>query len=369
MSTWKHDKGAGRTLTVLVAGSVITLNVTFAFLVHGAFPALRFFPQTNHAPPPAAQKTVSVLDIARRTGKTPAEVVVDLVLAAPPEALPGGAKAVTAFQGVPSTPVDLVCGARTGPGPVTAKGRGWTVANGTQVSNFNAGYTVTVSAYGAGQGAVAFNALQAQVNSHCANRNGTAYMVSSTGTGTDAATAWVNRSGTSTTAFFWRRGDLVAMVAATGHGVPMRIVKEYDARIAAALQGVCETTDSVAGDGTRSPYASSAGFTGLTVNRPVGLPAGVTAPPKISTDAPTPVPVVTLPDAPADPYWPAALPSPVPAPTPPPVLAYPTLTVNVPVRAQDNLGPGCGWAFTGQPVPHFDQTQADLQANADQERA
>ena len=363
LSTWKRDKGAGRTATVVVVAAAIGLNVIYAALVHAAFPGLLFASAPAAAAGATPAQTVSVAQVAARTGKTPAEVVIDQVLANTPT-LPSGARPATAFQGVPSTPMDVVCGPRKGPGPVTAKGRGWTVATGSQVGNFRAGYTVTMSAYGAGQGAVAFTALQAQVNAHCANRNGTAYIVTSAGVGTDAATAWVNRSGSTTTVFLWRRGDLIAMVAATGPGVPMNMVKEYDARMAAALAGVCAATDSVVADGSRNPYAGKALFTGLTTPRPVGLPAGVSAPaPAPVVDAPVVVPVVTLPTPPAAPYWPDTLPAPVVSPTAPAPLTYPATTTSIPVRVPDSQGPGCGWVFTGQPVPHFDQTTADQDAN------
>jgi hypothetical protein len=296
---------------------VIGLNITVAFLVHLAFPALRFFPGTDEARPVAKTQTASVADVARRTGKTPAEVVISLVLAARP-VLPAGARPVSALQGMPSSPVDLVCGTGTGPGPVTAAGRGWAVANGTQQTNLQSAYTVTVSAYGAGQGAVAFNALTRQVNDHCANRSGTAYLVGSTGAGVDAATARVNRSGGGITAFFWRRGDVVAMVAAAGSSVPMGMVREYDVRLAAALAGVCATNDSAAADAARSPYVDKAGFTGLSIAAPVDLPVGVIAPARVETPAVVDLPSVSLPAQPDFPFWPQKLPSPIPAPRPQP---------------------------------------------------
>jgi len=369
LSTWKQDKRARRTATILTVSLVFGLNVVFAFIVHSAFPALRFTPQGDGPRAVAKARAASVLDVARRTGRTPAEVVVSLVLAAPP-VLPSGAVPVTALQGVPSSPVDLVCGTRSGPGPVTAAGRGWTVANGSQVTNFRAGYTVTVSAFGAGQGAVAFRALAGQVNEHCANKSGTAHIVASTGAaGVDAATVWVNRSGGATTAFFWRRGDVVAMVATTGPSAPMGLVKEYDARIAAALAGVCVNADSTVSDGTRSPYVNKAGFTGLTLRAPVGLPADIAPPPPMATQALVILPAVKLPVEPDVPFWPLDLPSPVPAPRAPAIPAFPALTTTAPVRVQDEQGPGCGWSFTGQPVPAFDAAAAASDAAADAETA
>ena len=367
LSTWRRDKGAGRTATLLTVSSALALNLTVALLVHSAFPGLRFTPW-DEAPPVASAPGPSVADIAQRTGKTPAEVVVSLVLATPP-ALPAGAQPVSALQGVPSSAVDLVCGTGTGPGPVTAGGRGWTVGNGSQVTNFQAGYTVTVSAYGAGQGAVAFNALAGQVNDHCANRSGTAYLVGSTGTGVDAATARVNRSGAGTTAFFWRRGDVVAMVASAGRSGPMNMVKEYDARLAAALAGVCATNDSSAADAARSPYVNRAGFTGLINAAPVGLPVGVPAPARVAAPAVVDLPDVSLPDQPAFPFWPERLPTPVPAPTAPVLPDYPALTTTAPMQVLDGQGPGCGWAFTGQPVPNFDAAAAASKAAVDAGRA
>jgi len=367
LSTWRRDKGAGRTATLLTVASALGLNLTVAFLVHSAFPALRFTPGADE-PPAASATRPSVADVAQRTGKTPAEVVISLVLATPP-ALPAGAQPVSALQGVPSSAVDLVCGTRTGPGPVTAAGRGWAVGNGSQVTNLQAGYTVTMSAYGAGQGAVAFNALAGQVNDHCANRSGSAYLVGSTGAGIDAATARVNRSGGGTTAFFWRRGDVVAMVAATGPSVPMKMVKEYDARLAAALVGVCVTNDSAAADAARSPYVNRAGFKGLLNAAPVGLPSGVSAPARAPTPAVVDLPDVTLPEEPAFPFWPERVPSPVPAPTAPTIPDYPALTTMAPVQVLDGQGPGCGWAFTGQSVPNFDAAAAASKAAVDAERA
>ena len=367
-STWRRDNGAGQAATVLAVSSAIVLNVTVALLVHSAFPALRFFPGNDEARPAAKPAAASVADVAARTGKTPAEVVVSLVLAAPP-VLPAGALPVSALQGVPSSPVDLVCGTGTGPGPVTAGGRGWAVANGTQQTNLQSAYTVTVSAYGAGQGAVAFNALAGQVNEHCANRSGTAYLFGSTGAGVDAATVRLNRSGGGITAFFWRRGDVVVMVAAARSSVPMAMVKEYDARLAAALAGVCATNDSAVADAARSPYVNRAGFTGLITKAPVDLPPGVAAPTPMSTPAVVDLPAVSLPDQPDFPFWPEKLPSPVPAPTAPAVPAYPALTTTSPVQVLDGQGPGCGWSFTGQPVPNFDAAAAAAKAAADAETA
>jgi hypothetical protein len=369
LSIGKRDRQARRTVTILTVISAIGLNVIVAFLVHSAFPALLFTPQTDGPRPVAKARTTRVADVARRTGKTPAEVVVSLVLAAPP-VLPAGARPVTQLQGVPSSPVDLVCGPRTGPGPVTAGGAGWTVANGSQVRDLRAGYTVTVSAFGAGQGAVAFDALASQVNQHCVNKSGTAHLVASTGAvGVEAATVWWNRSGGATTAFFWRRGDVVAMVATTGASAPMGMVREYDARIAAALEGVCVTPSSTASDGTRSPYVNKAGFTGLTISAPVELPIGVADPAPVTTQAPVTLPVVNVPVAPDAPYFPEDLPAPVPAPTAPAIPAYPALTTTAPVQVQDVQGPGCGWSFTGQPVPTFDAEAAASKAAVDAETA
>lgn len=368
LNTWRRDNGAGRTATILTVSSVVVLNATVALLLHSAFPALRFFPGTDDALPAAAAAAPSVADVAKRTGKTPAEVVINLVLATPP-VLPAGASPVSALQGVPSSPVDRVCGTGTGPGPVTAAGRGWTVANGTQQTNLSAAYTVTVSAYGAGQGAVAFDALARQVNDHCANRSGTAYLVSSEGTGVDAATASVTRSGSRSSAFFWRRGDVVAMVAAAGPSVPMGMVKEYDARLAAALAGVCVNNDSTTADAARSPYVNRAKFTGLTITAPVRMPPGVAVPAPVSTPAEIDLPDASLPDKPDFPFWPEQLPRQTPAPTAPDVPDYPALTTTAPVGVRDGQGPGCGWSFTGQSAPNFDAAAAATKAAADAEAA
>jgi hypothetical protein len=45
------------------------------------------------------------------------------------------------------------------------------------------------------------------------------------------------------------------------------------------------------------------------------------------------------------------------------------LTTTAPVRVQDEQGPGCGWSFTGQPVPKFDATAAATKGAADAQTA
>ena len=87
------------------------------------------------------------------------------------------------------------------------------------------------------------------------------------------------------------------------------------------------------------------------------------------TPAVVDLPDVTLPEEPAFPFWPERLPSPVPAPTAPAIPDYPALTTTAPVQVLDGQGPGCGWAFTGQPVPNFDAAAAASKAAVDAEKA
>ena len=69
--------------------------------------------------------------------------------------------------------------------------------------------------------------------------------------------------------------------------------------------------------------------------------------------------------------WPLDLPTPVPTPDLPITPTLPPSATSVPSRAPDPIGPGCGWAFTGQVPPRYDEVQQVALARglADQARA
>jgi hypothetical protein len=96
-------------------------------------------------------------------------------------------------------------------------------------------------------------------------------------------------------------------------------------------------------------------------------PAGVSAVP--SAFVPTPVPSVSYPERPADPVWPAELPTPMEAPVTPVRPSAAPAATTYPSRLDDTVGPGCGWAFTGQVKPPFNEGQETLLAQTRAQQA
>jgi hypothetical protein len=139
------------------------------------------------------------------------------------------------------------------------------------------------------------------------------------------------------------------------------VAAEVDPTLVKALTGVCANQASTVADAVRSPWVARDQFVGLASPVPVTMapsptpraPSGVTPAPV--GWSPTPLPSVSVPERPADPVWPDTLPAvQVGSPLPPSILApAPTLSL-VPSRLADPVGPGCGWAFTGQTGPAYD---------------
>ena len=228
----------------------------------------------------------------------------------------------------------------------------------------------TVSVYTAGAGAVAF----AQWTSLLGRCAGPVSRFAASGPSTDAMVAGIGSVAgrPAASALFWRRGDVVGIVA-TPSSSPDGLAPaaaSLDTVMLTSMNTACASVSSTLADAARSPWIDGVTFTGLTHPVPVSVtpsplpvpPAGVTPPPP--SYSPTPLPSVSLPMRPADPVWPTDLPTPVASPVQPvfPVAA-PAVSV-IPSRADDPVGPGCGWAFTGQTPPPYDGVEQAAVANA-----
>jgi hypothetical protein len=298
------------------------------------------------APTPAASPTIDRVSLA----SSPAQGVITTMLR--PDVATGWTPAgAVAWSG--GTPFDTPCG-RPGVDAVLSGARVYSIGSRQVV--------LTVSAYSAGSGAVAIRDWLARIGS-C---SGAPVGVAAPGSPTpDAFVASSPAAGgvRGATAIFWRRGDVVAVIAVAMSGASgmTALAAQVDPALATALVGVCANPQSTVADAVRSPWVERDAFAGLTA--PVRVtaapsptpvpPAGVTPVP--STWSPTPLPSISYPQRPADPIWPSDLPTGgVASPVPPAVLLpAPTLSV-VPSRLDDPVGPGCGWAFTGQSAPPFD---------------
>jgi hypothetical protein len=331
-------------VVVLVAG--IFAVVTVLGLAMLGVPLLPRQAAAAATPTPTPSPTIDQVSLA----SSPAQGVITRMLGPGVAAgwTPAGA---VAWSG--GTPFDAPCG-RPSVDAVLSGARVYSVGTRQVV--------LTVSAYTAGSGAVAMRDWAARLGT-CATAP--VRVSASTVPSSDAFVATLPAAAgePGATAIFWRRGDVVAVIAVAipaAPGMPLLAV-QADPALVTALTGVCVNQASTVADAARSPWVAREQFVGLaspirvtTAPSPTPVPPpGLTPVP--STWSPTPLPSVSLPERPADPVWPADLPAGVvESPVPPAVLApAPTLSI-VPSRLDDPVGPGCGWAFTGQSAPPFD---------------
>lgn len=230
--------------------------------------------------------------------------------------------------------------------------------------------TVTAFAYPAGAGALVVD--DAQVTAlGCPD----ATVTGSPLLGVNA----VSVSTVETSVAIWRRGDVVMMGSVTDRGragdlsAAAGVFDTFDKALDRALDGVCVNETAGVDEALRSPYVSGEEFVGKATSEvvrrgPLGVPASVgavPAPDTVEVDVPAPALDVTilgtLPVAPvpAITKGPAVLPEPVAVPTYPSAPIRPARKTRVPHRLPDQVGPGCGWAFTAQTAPRFDQADAD----------
>lgn len=290
-----------------------------------------------------AQQATATAKQTADTAERPAQAVVESTLAEPPAGwTPRGPVVLGA-----SEPIAEGCDT-PGPAGVSDATRRFQVA-GRSVS-------VTVTAYGAGVGPIAVRDRIAALGSCPDVTAGT----SSTFAGVDAFVAWRSSSTLPPLALLgWRRGDVVVVVRTPGRdpGSLARLAQVLDTSLLARLAGRCAEIGSTLADASRSPYVQGVTFTGRLVPVPVTVDPLPT--PEGESPLPTlqPAPSISFPVRPTDPVWPTELPSPVGSPVLPSDPGPEPTATEVPSRAPDPTGPGCGWAFTGMPVPGFSQAE------------
>jgi hypothetical protein len=355
------DRDPGRTGRTAAAGATVAVvGVALAGLTVGAITASgvgllpRDQAQAAPAPPAAAPVERAVLVT------TPAQVAITAMVTRPPA--PGWSSAGTVTW-TAATPFDEECGRPGDLDAVLAAARAYTVGKDQVL--------VSVAAYSAGQGAPALASWSGALAT--CSQSGRVGRVRVDGPGGSGVAAWLRGAAGSPEAamLMWRRGDVLALVAVPTAS-PARLAERaavVDTALLAALAGRCADTSSTRADAVRSPWVSRSEFTGLTEPLTVAVePSPVPTPPPDVVPVPdswkaTPLPSVSMPVRPAEPVWPVDLPPPVASPSVPSRPDPAPVSTAVAARVADPVGPGCGWAFTGQVAPVYDEaTEAALTA-------
>lgn len=239
----------------------------------------------------------------------------------------------------------------------------WATARTRLLSDGGAEGQVFVAAYPAGGGGLAFQQASTAASSCATDSKETEFGVESFSYAKGGASVQVIR-----------RGDVLAVVASTpGDRLPGEgWLTALDDRLVALLGDSCRTVDAAADESRRNPFIDPEAFAGNVVLDPVPFPDvdltradDVATDPVVALDAVPP----TVPDAgerpaPLDPA-PIDLPE-LPAEVQRPEAPVPPKEPDLDGRAQravaDPDGPGCGWDFTGQAAPKFDEAVASRQA-------
>ncbi|WP_156250972.1 hypothetical protein [Pseudactinotalea terrae] len=155
----------------------------------------------------------------------------------------------------------------------------------------------------------------------------------------------------------WSRGDVLVSVSAPA--VDAAVLAATDTRLLGALEGQCASADIAAQDPTRNPTLGQ--YTPWRIEQQVAVVAsGLEVPEAESVATPTELDAPTLPAGVTGPPLPEA----VPAPQRPEHPGEQPLTRSYWLPAVDELGPGCGWAFTGATGPQVDPAAVSRQAAA-----
>jgi hypothetical protein len=363
------DSVPGRTRRSVLAGTlVVATGAALAAMTVGAIAAtgVGLMPRDQAQPAPAPTPAAPVERAALTS--TPAQVAITQLLAGKPAPTwsPAGTVTWTA-----ATPFDEECGRPNDLDAALAAARAYTVGK-EQV-------LVSVAAYSAGQGPLALAGWTATLGD-CSS-SGRVGRVRVEGPGGSGVLAWLRGApGTPQAAMLmWRRGDVLAIVAVPT-SAPDRLAERaavVDTALLGVLVGRCADTSSTRADAVRSPWVSRLEFTGRTEPLTVAIdPSPVPVPPPDVVPVPdswepSPLPTVSIPARPTDQLWPAELPLPVASPAAPRLPDPAPASTAVPSRVDDPTGPGCGWAFTGQVPPRYDEAaeQALTAARAAQAEA
>ena len=288
---------------------------------------------------------------------SPASTSLTALLEKPPaQWKPGGP-----LQRGVALPVPYSCD--IGAAPTVALARSFTVGE--------VGVQVVSAAYTAGLGAEAMDNLLDNA-SDCAGSSLGVHGEDLDTPGVQAHRDYTTKSGRTMQVVTFRRGDVLTFVVGKADARLRKLAKQLDQNLAGTLEGVCADQKSDAGDAARSPWSTD-DYKPFTRTGTVAIRA--VSPPQAPADAgdpavPMPAPTLKVKAAtpaaePSYPVWPL-MPEARKVPKPPKSpAAEPATSAKVRVLADDPVGPGCGWSFTGMaPVP-FD---ADDAAAANRER-
>ena len=345
----RRSRAATRRAVAVVAAVALALPVAAAGgLALAGVPLLPGDAEAAPAPATAADPAPAVVRTV-----TPAAAALTDVLATGPGT---GWTASGPVTWAPATPFDHACDLERTAASVAGE-RTYLNSTGTAV-------TVSVRAFGAGIGALAYSSLRERVLA-CPGNDAevSAYDTVTDGRDTVAATVRPEGSPSSVGTLTWRRGDVVVTVLGAGRSPSSleRVAARLDTALTARLVAVCPDLTGRVADAVRNPWYDRIAYVGWLVAQGVTVPPiGDPVPPAGITPVPAgavlpTVPTVTLPTRPADPVWPTELPSPVPAPVAPASPGPEPTATTVEVPTPDPRGPGCGWAFTGTPAPVLDE--------------
>jgi hypothetical protein len=380
---------------VLLLGLLAFDVMVIAALALVGLPVLPASEDTTTAPPPPPPPPPPPAATV-----TAADRVLDDVIGADPAALFGDVERA-------QDPTDLLFGSPFAAGcDDFSGGTAPTVARSRQANLGGAiGVTLQVWAFGAGQGPRALTLLE-ETLSECRDSARGRPSVSTPDEGAGAGRLRVSsRSGDGVVWLVFQRGDVLAAVTASdlSGAAPTSLAAEIASRVdgilEAELAGVCPDQAAPESDAARNPYGS---LPYEPFAREVVLTAPVFPDSLLPPEVPEPsfaVPAPrSFPDlaprsrrtlAPATPAAPGQPPvaartevvvsGPAPSLVDPSAISRPEPYVTSPpteperpefpdgvvagIPLADEVGPGCGWAFTGQEAPSFDEERLQLAAD------
>lgn len=359
----------------IFVGSAILAQDTASDIVSSALPVQKSQNGTDDTS--TAYKNKPIASVT-----TPAQVSINTLISYEPDNL---ASPQINDTGTPNNALSWVCEYEMLPAPVL----------GTEVTFPADKMSAIFQVVGAGQGKKAVSHARSSVQA-CANRDGRGgiYVWSSPIIGTEGFTGYYQVGGKQVYSSVWQRGDVILSVSGASLDKVKALVGQYDKEIQGILEGVCLSLDVASNDAERSPYYSPESYTGWNKGRKVelstrktglhpgmlssaegvsgnGLPLGKVRR-KLGYEETITVPswsLVTPPEEPLPPFE-GSLPKPVSEPglVPESPQKRPT-SVIIPERIKDLEGPGCGWAFTGQSSPLWDDAREKARANDEASKA
>lgn len=289
------------------------------------------------------------------------------------------------FAGNPNNALSWICGYAPSQLPVAS----------VNLSHPSEKASVTLQAFGAGQGGVAMDNALSEV-SGCDNRNGSGGIYAS-GSPVNETRGFVATSvtaGERQYVTFFLRGDVLVSVSAPSFDTARNISRAYDDVIVNFLTPVCEDLSVETDDSKRNPYYNRDAYTGWHRGREVRINAESSAklmPGFLTTEEgnsgsslpqgffpedsgiyvrniedakPLEYPTIKEYSRPLAPV-PVEMPeNEVPEPSEmPKAPTKPETSRTIPERVKDPVGPGCGWAFTELAAPVFDDEEEKARAD------